>query len=283
MTSIRRPEHKAPPDIFYNTEEAQKYTTNTRMIDIQNSMSERAIELLGLPDDNPCFVLDLGCGSGLSGECLEENGHYWVGIDISSSMLDVAKEREVEGDLILGDLGDGLPFRAGAFDGAMSISALQWLCNADKSHHNPIKRLFKFFTSLYACLSRGAKAVFQFYPENPKQIEMITSQAMKSGFTGGLVVDWPNSTKAKKYFLVLMTGGSQPLPKAQGTDASGSQQNRGHVAYEDTRNRMKKSRGKPVKKSRDWILEKKERRRKKGIETRKDTKFTGRNRNRLGL
>ena len=46
---------------------------------------------------------------------------------------------------------------------------------------------------------------------------------------------------------------------------------------------MKKSRGKPVKKSRDWILEKKERRRKKGIETRKDTKFTGRNRNRLGL
>ena len=40
-------------------------------------------------------------------------------------MLDVAREREVEGDLILGDLGEGLPFRAGAFDGAISISALQ--------------------------------------------------------------------------------------------------------------------------------------------------------------
>ena len=28
---------------------------------------------------------------------------------------------------------------------------------------------------------------------------MITQQAMKAGFTGGLVVDYPNSTRAKKY------------------------------------------------------------------------------------
>jgi 18S rRNA (guanine1575-N7)-methyltransferase len=32
---------------------------------------------------------------------------------------------------------------------------------------------------------------------------MITSAAMKSGFSGGLVVDYPNSTKAKKYYLVI--------------------------------------------------------------------------------
>ena len=54
---------------------------------------------------------------------------------------------------------------------------------------------------------RGGRAVFQFYPENAKQIEMITAQSMRAGFSGGLVVDFPNSTKAKKYFLVLMTGG----------------------------------------------------------------------------
>ena len=57
------------------------------MIGIQNEMSNRAIELLALPEDQPCLVLDLGCGSGLSGECLEENGHFWIGIDISKSML----------------------------------------------------------------------------------------------------------------------------------------------------------------------------------------------------
>lgn len=54
----------------------------------------------------------------------------WQGADISPAMLDVAREREVEGDLLLGDLGHGLPLRAGAFDGAISISAVQWLCNA---------------------------------------------------------------------------------------------------------------------------------------------------------
>ena len=187
---------------------------------------------------------------------------------------DVAKEREVEGDLILGDMGDGMPFKAGTFDGAMSISALQWLCNADKSYHRPAKRLFTFFTSLYACLARGSKAVFQFYPENPSQLELITSQAMKSGFTGGLVVDYPNSTKAKKYFLVLMTGGNQPLPGALGTETSEGN----HIRNENTRERIKKSRGKPLKKSRDWILEKKERNRKKGKEVRADSKFTGRKR-----
>lgn len=64
----------------------------------------------------------------------------------------VACEREVEGDLFLWDMGDGLGFRPGTFDGVISISALQWLCNADKSYHKPHKRLLKFFTSLYACM-----------------------------------------------------------------------------------------------------------------------------------
>ncbi len=169
------------------------------MMEIQSDMTTRALELLSLPEDQPSLILDLGCGSGLSGECIEEHGHMWVGVDISRAMLGVALEREVEGDLLLGDLGDGLPFRAGAFDGAVSVSALQWLCNADKAHHRPHKRLQAFFSSLYACLSRGGRAVFQFYPENSHQIEMITSQSMKAGFTGGLVVDYPNSTKAKKY------------------------------------------------------------------------------------
>lgn len=47
-------------------------------------------------------------------------------------------------------------------------------------------------------------------------------QAMKAGFYGGVVVDYPNSTKAKKFFLVLMTGGNVPLPKALGTEENAS-------------------------------------------------------------
>lgn len=57
------------------------------MIDIQVQMCERAIELLLLPEDEPCFLIDIGCGSGLSGSVLEEQGHVWIGMDISPSML----------------------------------------------------------------------------------------------------------------------------------------------------------------------------------------------------
>lgn len=50
-------------------------------------MTERCLELLLLPEDTSCLLLDVGCGSGLSGTVLEENGHMWIGIDISPSML----------------------------------------------------------------------------------------------------------------------------------------------------------------------------------------------------
>lgn len=57
------------------------------MINIQEQMSERATELLLLPEDSPCYLLDIGCGTGLSGSVLGDYGHVWVGLDISSSML----------------------------------------------------------------------------------------------------------------------------------------------------------------------------------------------------
>lgn len=92
------------------------------------------------------------CGTGLSGDYLSEEGHYWVGIDISLAMLgkyvlfgtgvdypheygaamhivcflhllfcdaDAALDREAQGDLLLGDMGQGIPFKPGSFDGCI--------------------------------------------------------------------------------------------------------------------------------------------------------------------
>lgn len=74
-----RPEETAPPEIFYNDIEARKYTDNSRIISIQTALTERALELLSLPNDGtPKLLLDLGCGSGLSGEALTDKGHIWV-------------------------------------------------------------------------------------------------------------------------------------------------------------------------------------------------------------
>uniref|UniRef100_A0A8D0BP84 18S rRNA (guanine-N(7))-methyltransferase n=1 Tax=Salvator merianae TaxID=96440 RepID=A0A8D0BP84_SALMN len=270
----KRPEHRGPPELFYNEAEARKYTHNSRMIEIQSQMSERAVELLNLPEDQTCFLLDVGCGSGLSGDYISEEGHHWVGIDISPAMLEVAGEREVDGDLILSDVGQGIPFRPGMFDGCISISAVQWLCNADKKTHSPPKRLYRFFSTLYTALARGARVVLQLYPENAQQLELITTQAMKAGFTGGMVVDYPNSAKAKKFFLCLFVGTSGPLPKGLGTECT----EEATAKFIDERTRFRNAKGKSVKRSRDWVLEKKERRRRQGKDVRADTKYTGRKR-----
>ena len=46
---------------------------------MQESLTKRALELLALPSDGtPRLLLDLGCGSGLSGEALTEEGHVWM-------------------------------------------------------------------------------------------------------------------------------------------------------------------------------------------------------------
>jgi len=49
-----------------------------------------------------------------------------------------------------------------------------------------------FFGSLYRCLARGARAVFQVYPESVAQRELILASAMRAGFAGGVVVDYPH-------------------------------------------------------------------------------------------
>jgi len=65
----------------------KKNICSSRIMGIQEEMCERAIELLLLPEDQSCLLLDIGCGSGLSGDVLEHEGHTWIGIDISSAML----------------------------------------------------------------------------------------------------------------------------------------------------------------------------------------------------
>jgi len=127
------------------------------MRDIQRTMSERALELLALPDGKRALLLDIGCGSGLSGEVLSDAGHDWIGVDISPAMLNVAKDQEADGDVVLLDIGHGMPFRESTFDGAISVSAVQWLCNSNTREQVPYKRLLTLFQTLYATLRRGSR------------------------------------------------------------------------------------------------------------------------------
>ncbi|GMT18462.1 hypothetical protein PFISCL1PPCAC_9759 [Pristionchus fissidentatus] len=278
--SNQRPEHTGPPELYYNETESSKYASNSHIVKIQTDMAERAIELLALPEDKVGYLLDLGCGSGISGDVITAHGHVWVGLDVSLPMLQINKEDDEDPtkDLILRDMGSGMPFRAGTFDGAISISAIQWLCHANSSDQNPRKRLHRFFQSLYACMGRGTRAVFQFYPENEQQSDLIMSQAMRAGFNGGLVVDFPTSTKAKKVYLVLMTGGVQQLPKALTEESEaaerGQVQNIGRRVFQTG----KKGKERIVKGSKAWIDAKRERAQKQGRDVREESKYSGRKR-----
>lgn len=269
---MSRPELQQPPELFYDETEARKYHASSRMVQIQAEIASRAIELLALPEGKTHYILDIGCGSGLSGQALEDAGHHWLGFDISPHMLRVAQEADTtNGDLLYHDMGLGLPFRPASFDGAISISALQWLCYSESSDQVPRARLMRFFSSLYTVLKRSARAILQFYPQNVEQAMLIASCATRVGFAGGLLVDFPNSTKAKKYYLCLSFERGYTMPKALGIDDGG--------VVSVGRETKQRTRGKRVSvKSRDWILQKKERDRKRGKEVRPDSKYTGRKR-----
>jgi 18S rRNA (guanine1575-N7)-methyltransferase len=113
---------------------------------------------------------------------------------------------------------------------------------------------------------------------------MITNAALENGFTGGLLVDFPHSAKAKKYYLFLQAGYTKEslnqvtaaLPKPLEDESDEEEQ---QVDYNKKRAELKKKRDSKVSfKSKDWILKRKERQRKQGREVRPDTKYTGRRR-----
>ncbi len=296
---------------------------NSRIISIQTEMAERALELLALPekDNVPRLILDLGCGSGISGEVLSAAGHNWMGMDISESMLRVAQSDLAEwencemedhdgermdqdseedeedsiaphlSDLLLHDMGHGVCFRPGTFDGCISVSVLQWLFHSNRSFEHPKKRLSRLFVTLHSALTRSARAVLQFYPSNSEQIDLALACASKAGFSGGVVVDYPNSTKAKKYYLCLMTGGngvSMPMPKGL-TEASAyemdeEEEEEAQVSEQSktvkigARKRQRMAKIQKSIKDRSWVLRKKEVYRKRGKDVREDSKYTARKR-----
>ena len=147
----------------------------------------------------------------------------------------------------------------------------------------------RFFSSLYRVLRRGGRAVLQFYPETPEQAVLISECATAVGFAGGVVVDYPNSTKAKKHYLVLSfdrnSSNSSNSKQQQQSVLEGGLMSRGGVRVDkddDDPLKGKKKRPPPKKKkgvkTKEWIVHKKQTQRKRGKKVRPDTKYTARRR-----
>ncbi|KAI8474749.1 MAG: hypothetical protein J3K34DRAFT_490609 [Monoraphidium minutum] len=178
------------------------------------------------------LVLDIGCGSGLSGAALAAEGLAWVGSDLSPDMLQLAGP----GSVFVSDMGQGLPLRPAAVDAAVSISAVQWLLQGPRS----AARADAFFRSLRSVLrpppppaagargvaaagagnapeqGRGSldpgsqqpvQAALQLYLPDAAGAAALEAAARRAGFGAALVADWPHRTAARKYFLLLSRGG----------------------------------------------------------------------------
>eukprot|EP00070_Physeter_catodon_P039158 XP_028346052.1 probable 18S rRNA (guanine-N(7))-methyltransferase [Physeter catodon] len=413
---MSRPEYQLPPDVLLHGESCNAcyllWRLQTGVDCSMDSASEQQEEeeQQQSQQQQPSLLLDLGVGSGISASCLVKKGHFVVGVDISRFMLEEAVEfgsTEERADAVLADLGQRLNFRPAIFDGAISISALQWLCSGvqwsplespptfadvageraaaaeranaintgcgkdttaaagdgprasqaagagtsardppvagaaadvtrrdvtegssvddimeedkeeaeedtpratqvhlftsklfaekkrsaaahagggDAKSNTPYGRLRRFFAWLYASLRPGARAALQFYPDSTEQVETITAAALRAGFNGGLVVDYPNSAKAKKHFLVLWVGGgymSTAEQQRQLQNAAMDSSPQDHVLVA-RRERQKRTKQRSLKAGglsrRQWILKKKEKHRLQGKVVRHDSKYMGRKR-----
>ena len=118
-------------------------------------------------------------------------------------------------------------------------------------------------------------------------MDLITASALRAGFTGGVVIDYPNSAKAKKYYLTLFAGPppqNYQQPKALGADTADERS----ATFVDDRSLARRKRktvkgaaggvSKPAKKSREWIMKKKEHQKMLGKHVKADSKYTGRKR-----
>jgi 18S rRNA (guanine1575-N7)-methyltransferase len=113
------------------------------------------------------------------------------------------------------------------------------------------------------------------------------------GFAGGVVIDYPNSAKAKKHYLVLSFdkgskqraaagAASSSLTHAAAATSAPPQQHVSVAAAAATAHSKKRKpavvrKNKGVK-TKEWILHKKESQRNKGKDVRPDSKYTARRR-----
>ncbi|NES85050.1 MAG: class I SAM-dependent methyltransferase [Moorea sp. SIO2B7] len=70
-------------------------------------------------------ILDLGCGTGLAGQALQEKGFQTIiGVDISGKSLEIARDKNIYTALHKVDIQQEMPFQENEFDGIICTAVL---------------------------------------------------------------------------------------------------------------------------------------------------------------
>jgi predicted TPR repeat methyltransferase/cytochrome c-type biogenesis protein CcmH/NrfG len=110
-------------------------------------------------------LLDLGCGTGLSGQCFIDITKKITGIDISRNMLNKAKEKACYGTLIEKDILNGMTELAEDFDLILCVDTLVYFGN-----------LNEFFEKIILCLQSNGLLAFSIELAN----ETISSYTLQT-------------------------------------------------------------------------------------------------------
>jgi SAM-dependent methyltransferase len=120
-----RPAGQAVVNVYDNFAEAYAAETESNLI---NGYYTRPAVLDLAGDVAGRRILDVGCGAGPLLAALRERGAVVTGVDSSTKMLELARQRLGDGaDLHPADLRNPLPFPDGAFDDVIACLVLHYL------------------------------------------------------------------------------------------------------------------------------------------------------------
>lgn len=117
---------------YYDRLSARERNLLERRAATRNHRNKMAVvlEALGLSGGGPSrTILELGTGFGAHGAALQQNGHDYVGLDISPGLLEQAAERfpGLGSTLLVAGDATRTPFRDGLFDGVFCVATLHHL------------------------------------------------------------------------------------------------------------------------------------------------------------
>lgn len=122
---------------------------------------KNAVEKFSKQTNSAWDILDLGCGTGLSGEVFSDKAQSMIGVDLAEKMLDVAREKKCYQELVVADVEGYLTSCDKQFD--VIISADVFIYIGD---------LAKIFIEAHRCLK--ASGFFAFSIELDKQQDYQT-------------------------------------------------------------------------------------------------------------
>jgi predicted TPR repeat methyltransferase len=186
LTALRdeAPSPRAPDEcILQIFREFSSHYDSKMLESLSYQAPERIQELIRaeIGDAAGLDILDIGCGTGLSGVGLKERAACLVGIDLSPQMIEVAQERDIYDQLEIAEITEWLEQTEGQFDLIVACDCLVYFGDLQPVAAGVAKRLkpggwFAFTTE------RGDKYPFHLtdsgrYTHHPDHVREVAAQA----------------------------------------------------------------------------------------------------------